>query len=388
MSILDEAREGMDMDTRPQDDLFGHVNGRWLEETEIPADRSSWGPFVELADAAEERVRLIIEDFARQAADATPDGALDSAGADATEARQIGDLFASFMDTAEIERRGTAPIRPLLEATAALQDVRGLGAYLGELERLGGQGVFGSYVTTDARDSERYLFHLSQGGLGLPDESYYREEKFAEIRTAYLAYLERLLALVDHPDAAGAAQAVLDLDTRLAAGHWERAETRDVQKTYNLLTAADLDRLCPAFDWAGYVRTLAGPEVDAEAAPGRGGRAAAVLPRAPLRGARRGPPRAVAVLAADPRAPLDRRLPRRRLRRGELRLLRPHPGRHPRAAGPLEARRVAGRGRSGRGRGQGVRGAALPAAGEGCDGRARRPTCWRPTGHPSRRWTG
>ncbi|GEP35504.1 putative zinc metalloprotease [Nocardioides szechwanensis] len=247
MSILDDARDGMNPDIRPQDDLFGHVNGRWLEEVEIPSDRSSWGPFVELADAAEEHVRVIIEELA--------------AGEPRDEdARKIGALFASFMDTERIDKLGTRPLRPLVDAVAALRDVRDLAAFLGEFERIGGHGLFGSYVDTDDRQSDRYLFHITQGGLGLPDESYYRDDKFAEQRDAYVAYLTRLLGLDRHENAPEAATTILAIDTQLAAGHWERAETRDVQKTYNLLTAAELKELCPAFDWDAYVTNLGGNE--------------------------------------------------------------------------------------------------------------------------------
>src|SRR6478735_717489 len=124
----------MDAAIRPQDDLFGHVNGRWLAEVEIPSDRSSWGPFVQLADAAEDHVRTIIEDLARGVAD----------GADIDEdARKIGDLFHSFMDTETINERGATPMRPLVAAVAGLRDVRDLAAFLGEFERIGGHGLFG-----------------------------------------------------------------------------------------------------------------------------------------------------------------------------------------------------------------------------------------------------
>src|SRR6476620_4276389 len=101
----------MDPATRPQDDLFGHVNGRWLEETEIPSDRSSWGPFVQLADAAEQHVRTIVEELA--AGEPRDD-----------DARKIGFLYASFMDTETIAARGTRPIQPLVDAVAGLRDVR------------------------------------------------------------------------------------------------------------------------------------------------------------------------------------------------------------------------------------------------------------------------
>ncbi|MBL7487943.1 peptidase M13 [Frankia sp. AgB1.9] len=237
----------MDLDVRPQDDLFGHVNGRWLVEAEIPSDRSSWGPFVQLADAAEQQVRDIITDLAAQ-----------DPATQAEDARKIADLYNSFLDTEAIQALGLDPARTLLEAARGLLDVRDLAAFLGTFERIGGSGLFGSYVDTDDRNSDRYLFHLLQGGLGLPDESYYRDEKFAEIRAKYVDYLTRVLGLAEHPDPAGAAQRVLALDTLLAKGHWERADTRDVQKTYNLKTAGELAALCPAFDWDVYVTNLGG----------------------------------------------------------------------------------------------------------------------------------
>ncbi len=254
MSILDDAREGMDTDIRPQDDLFGHVNGRWLVETEIPSDRSSWGPFVQLADVCEQQVRDIITDLADGVANGT--GSTDVA--DSENARKIADLYNSFMDTERIGTLGLGPARALLEAASGLRDIRDLAAFLGEFERRGGYGVFGSYVDSDDRNSDRYLFHIVQGGLGLPDESYYRDDKFAEIRDAYLAYLTKLLTLGESADAEGGAQRILALETELAKGHWERAETRDVQKTYNLRTSDELKAMCPAFDWDAYITNLGG----------------------------------------------------------------------------------------------------------------------------------
>ncbi len=245
--MLDDARPGMDDDIRPQDDLFGHVNGRWLVETEIPADRSSWGPFVQLADEAEEHVRAIIEELAAQPSEQQSD-----------DVRKIGDLYSSFMAVDRINALGSRPVEPLVAAAGALRDVRDFAAFLGELERIGGHGLFGSYINADAKDSDRYLFHLGQGGLGLPDESYYREDKFAETREKYVDYLETLLRLGGHEAPSRAAGRILEIDSQLAQGHWERAETRDVQKTYNLLTFEGLQELCPAFDWRVYLTNLGG----------------------------------------------------------------------------------------------------------------------------------
>ncbi|MYW69382.1 peptidase M13 [Streptomyces sp. SID8379] len=250
MSTLDDARAGMDPAIRPQDDLFGHVNGHWLATEPIPDDRSSWGPFVQLVDVAEQQVKEIIQDIA----------AGGPTSLDADEARKIADLYASFMDEEAVEARGLDPVRPLLAEVAALTDVRQLAGFIGRFERTGGSGLFGSYIDSDDRDSDRYLYNILQGGLGLPDESYYRDEKFAETREKYETYLTELFRLGEHADPAAAARTVLALETRLAEGHWERAETRDVQKTYNLTTFDELTALAPAFDWRAYVDALGGTD--------------------------------------------------------------------------------------------------------------------------------
>ena len=258
MTILDDAREGMNLAIRPQDDLFGHVNGTWLETEEIPSDRSSWGPFVTLSDRAEAQVREIITELAEGRAEP----------ADAEDARKIAVLFSTFMDTAAVTAAGTAPLRPWLAEVDALAGEAGeteqLWDFLGRWERGGGGGLFGSYVDTDSKQSDRYVVNVTQGGLGLPDESYYSDEKFAEVREKYVAYLATLFVLADlAPDAqSAAAQAaeVLAVETRLAEGHWERAETRDVQKTYNLKTRAELEELAPAVGWGTWIRSLGGSD--------------------------------------------------------------------------------------------------------------------------------
>ena len=242
----------MDSTIRPQDDLFGHVNGTWLAEEEIPADRASWGPFVTLADIAEQQVHAIIDELVARRA----------AGEELTdEETKIAVLYSSFMDEETVRTRGITPLTPFIDAIEGLRDTRDLAAFLGEFERNGGVGLFGSYVDTDDRNSDRYLLHLVQGGLGLPDESYYRDDKFAEIREKYVAYLATMLRLGGRPDPEATAQRILEVDTLLARGHWERAETRDVQKTYNLTSADELKELAPAFDWDAYVTNSGGGDL-------------------------------------------------------------------------------------------------------------------------------
>ena len=245
MTIFDDAKAGMNHGIRPQDDLFGHVNGAWLDTAEIPPDRSSWGPFVMLADNSEQQVRAIVEGLA----EAAPDD-LDANG------RQIGDLYASFMDEARAEALGATPIAPVLEAVEEVTSLGQLAKFVGEIERGGGTGLFGLYIDSDDRDSERYVVKILQGGLGLPDESYYRDEKFSDIRAAYLLHMSKMFALAGRPDPDSAAQQVLDVETRLAQGHWERVDTRDVIKTYNLMTLDELRAAAPNFDWSTWATAL------------------------------------------------------------------------------------------------------------------------------------
>ena len=250
MTILDDARPGMDPSVRPQDDLFGHVNGTWLVTEEIPSDKSRWGAFSQLAERAEKQAREIVEECAAAAGNA-PKG---------SPTQQIGDLWTSFMDADAVEARGAEPIQDDLSRLAAVGDLEELAAFIGGLERRGGGGFFRAYVGTDDRNSDRYLVNLLQGGLGLPDESYYRDEKYAAIRDAYVPHLGRMLSLAGFEQADEMAQQVFALEKRLAEGHWERAETRDVIKGYNLKSHDELQELAPAFPWGAYADALGADE--------------------------------------------------------------------------------------------------------------------------------
>jgi putative endopeptidase len=245
-SGIDQA--AVDPDVRPQDDLFAHVNGRWLATTQIPEDRGRYGTFDVLRETAEEHVRAIIEEVA--AGSPQP----------GTVAAKVGDLYASFMDEAAVEALGVGPLEHDLEQVRAVSDAADVVALTGVLGRAGVLGLVIPFVNTDDRDPSRYVVYLEQAGLGLPDESYYREDKFADIRTAYLVHLEKMLGLAGVPEAAAAAQRVFDVESRLAQGHWDRTETRDRQKTYNLTTLADLRTLVPALSWDAWGAALGATE--------------------------------------------------------------------------------------------------------------------------------
>jgi putative endopeptidase len=214
------ATEELDPGIRPQDDLFRHVNGRWIDRTEIPSDKARYGSFYLLAEEAEKAVRDIIV----EAQEAEP----------GTEERKFGDLYASFMDEARVEELGGAPLVPMLQTLEGVDSIDAVLRGLGRLERTGITGFAQLFVDNDPGDPERYLVFVEQGGLGLPDESYYREEKFAEIRHSYLAFLERMFALAGLDDAEERARRVFGLETDIATHHWDNVASRDSEKTYNL----------------------------------------------------------------------------------------------------------------------------------------------------------
>lgn len=243
----------VDADIRPQDDLFGHVNGRWLAEYDIPADRATDGAFRHLFDRAEEQVRdLIIE---ASEADAAP----------GSDEQRIGDLYASFLDEAAIESRGLQPLLDELATIDAAADADALAAVVGALQRTGVGGGVAMYIDTDAKDSARYLVHFTQSGIGLPDESYFRDEQHAHVLAAYPGHIARMFGLVygGPPEAhAETAARIVALEGKLAAAHWDVVKRRDADLSYNLRTFADLQTEGRGFDWAGWSHALGGTPHD------------------------------------------------------------------------------------------------------------------------------
>ncbi|MGN7200208.1 M13 family metallopeptidase [Arthrobacter sp. SAFR-044] len=225
----------IDHTVRPQDDLYQHVNGAWLKATEIPDDRPLEGTFTALRDGSEIAVRDIIEEAAAKGDDAT--------GIE----RKIGGLYNSFMDEATVEGKGMEPIRGRLAEVLATSSVPELIALAGRLFRADVGGLFYIYPAPDAGNPDRVLLYTGQGGLGLPDESYYREEKFAPIVSAYTAHVEKMFELAGLADPKGAAARVVGLETKLASHHWDNVTLRDPQKTYNLKTADEAAALFPLF---------------------------------------------------------------------------------------------------------------------------------------------
>src|SRR5579875_1943877 len=246
------TRSGLDLsyvDTaiRPQDDLFRYVNGRWLAEYKIPADRATDGAFRSLYDRAEEQVRELI-------------GAASASGAAAgTDEQRIGDLYASFLDEQKVESRGLEPLLDELALIDRAADPDALAAVVGALQRTGVGGGTGLYVDTDSKNSTRYLLHLTQSGLGLPDESYYRDPQHAAILAEYPKHIARMFALVygEHDgDWSTTAEQIVALETKIAAAHWDVFKRRDADLTYNLFTFDELRSKAPGFDWAVWFHAL------------------------------------------------------------------------------------------------------------------------------------
>ena len=230
-------------DVRSQDDLYQHVNGTWIRDHVIPADRPIDGAFLALRDLSEERVRDIITD----------------APADS----QIGAFYASFMDTDAVEAAGVAALGPDLAEIDAATDTDALALAMARLERSGIGGLIGAYVNNDAKNSTEYILYLVQYGIGLPDESYYREEQYGPIREQYTEHIARMLelaGLATSDDSRGRAEKIVALETRIAAAHWDVVARRDADKTYNPVTWDELPTLAPGFPWHDWAREVGGTE--------------------------------------------------------------------------------------------------------------------------------
>lgn len=239
-----------DPQVRPQDDLYAYTSGRWLRDTELPADRARYGAFDQLRDQSELQVRAIIEDLAARQAPA------------GSNARKVGDLYRSFMDETTIEALGTKPLQPLFARIDALQDRADLPALLGELLALDIPQPVGFYVAQDDRDSTTYRVQLTQNGLGLPDRDYYLKDDDARLKQVLKDYQAHIAAVFRHlgeadPDAQ--AERVVNFETVLAKYQLSRAELRDPVARYHRMTLAEADALAPRMGLAAILKAAGVP---------------------------------------------------------------------------------------------------------------------------------
>ncbi len=232
--------DGFDKSVRPQDDLFQHMNGRWLLATEIPADKSNYGSFTALDDAARENIRAIIEE-----AVSNPNDAI---------AKKVGDFYKSYMNEDLIAQKGIAPLKEQLAAIDAISTPNDVAHFFGAAGIYGVPGPVGFFVGVDDKNSSRYLAGIVQGGITLPDRDYYLENKdnYVAARAALKAYITRLFELAKIPNGTAAADAILELETKLAKIQWSRTELRDAEKRYNLMTVAKLKEMTPGIPWDVY----------------------------------------------------------------------------------------------------------------------------------------
>jgi len=246
-------RSGMDPSVRPQDDLYLAMNGSWVKDTQIPADKAIWGAFIDLRELSDKRVREIVEGL--PAADPAP----------GSNAQKVNDFYRAFLDEAAIDKAGLAPVEASLKDLDSVKDAGMLAGLMAHW-----QGVVATPLqvgaSPDVDDPGVYIADFRQGGLGLPDRDYYLkdDERFTKARAAYAAYLGKLFALSGDPEADAAAHAtqVMALETKLATAQWAREKTRDPRLAHNPKSPAELEALAPGFDWNTF-------EAQSQLQPGR-----------------------------------------------------------------------------------------------------------------------
>jgi putative endopeptidase len=243
---------GMDRSVKPGDNFFEYGNGTWLKQTEIPADRSTYGASAILIELTDRRVADLIQEAAKGNAPAGSD------------LRKIGDYYTSFMDTAAIDAAGLTPLQPTLDSIAAMRDRKDLARVLGsglraDVDAINAtsfytENLFGLWIAQDLDDPTHYSPFLLQGGLGMPDRSYYVDSSasMATIRSKYQEHIAAMLRLAHIPDADTKAGAIARLETRMAVAHASREASGDVTKGNNHWRRADFGTKAPGLDWETY----------------------------------------------------------------------------------------------------------------------------------------
>ncbi|MEP7006724.1 MAG: M13 family metallopeptidase, partial [Sphingomonas bacterium] len=238
---VDEA--GMDKSIAPGDDFYSYVNGTWAKNTPIPADKANYGAFDALQDLSRARTHDILE---AQRADPKS---------------KIGAAYSAYLDTAAIEAKGLAPIKPWLDQIKSVKSKAGYAALVADAANIGVAGPFGSGVTQDAKDPEHYALEMDQDGLGLPDRDYYLNvnPKLDAAKAAYQAHIAKMFALAGEPNAEARAKAIVDFETEVAKVSWTNIQNRDANATYNKMSVAALTKAAPGFDFATYFKGIGTP---------------------------------------------------------------------------------------------------------------------------------
>lgn len=239
--------DNMDSSIAPGDDFYHFVNGAWLSNTQIPADKSNHGAFTVLADVAEENLRTIIEEAA--AADA----------AIGSDSQKVGDFYQSFMNESLIERLDSNPLAGSLAEIAAVEDKATMIQVMSAMNYIGVQMPFSFYIDVDERQTDQYVPNVFQSGLGLPDRDWYLQsdnDTYQTARQAYSNYINTVMSEAGFSNGANIADSVLQIENRLAQAHWDRVRNRQRELTYNKLSLEELQALSPAIDWAAAMQAL------------------------------------------------------------------------------------------------------------------------------------
>ena len=242
----------MDKSVRPGDDFFMYMNGAWVAETEIPADKASYSVFAYLNDEAQENVKVIIEESA------TGDFAKGS------DEQKVGDMYRSFMDWEARNARGLEPLQPELERIDDISDYDDLAVYFGEAVVRNLDAPFGITQFADLRKPTHYGVYAFQSGLGLPDREFYfnEDEASVKIRDEYVAHIEKMWELAGWEGGAQAAQTIMALETRLAGEQMLKEDTRNWDANYNKVPLGELDEIMPNFNWDGYLEVTKTAGID------------------------------------------------------------------------------------------------------------------------------
>jgi len=248
------AVANIDRSVKPGDNFYLYANGEWIKRTEIPPDRARIGVFSKLDEVSSKRTAGLIEEAAK--ANAAP----------GSGSRKIADLYNSYMDEAGIEAKGLTPLKPHLDAIAAIHDKRELAHALGESLRADVDALnntnfhtpnlFGLWVAPGFNDSEHYTAYLLEGGLELPDREYYlaNSEGMKKIRSEYETHVSRMLKLAGYPDTDARAKQIVALEQAIAEKHLSLAENEDIHTANNTWSPADFGVKAPGLDWAEYFR--------------------------------------------------------------------------------------------------------------------------------------
>jgi putative endopeptidase len=237
----------VDTSVRPQDDVYQHLNGKWLRNYQLPPDKAGVGSFTIVQDKTEEQLRSIVVGL-----DQAP-------GSEDPDARKLADLYASYMNEDQLEALSLKPLLAEFAAIDAVKDKNAIPNVMARMIEIGAGAPFNLRVNLDARNSAQYAVILQQSGLGMPDRDYYLKDdaKLKEARAAYGAHIEKMLSMAGQAKAAQQAAAILELETSLAKIQWTRVEDRDPIKTYNKTALSELAALMPGYDWQRYVRASA-----------------------------------------------------------------------------------------------------------------------------------